>query len=129
MKRVDGYSCLKGSPSSSSSLDNSGSLYSQSSTMRVTRRRMDENLPEISLKSPVVRPYVRSKMPRLRWTPDLHHCFEHAVECLGGEDRATPKMVLQIMDVKGLTISHVKSHLQMYRSMKHEQMIQAGRYT
>ncbi|XP_057960917.1 putative Myb family transcription factor At1g14600 [Malania oleifera] len=79
--------------------------------------------PEMSLKPPTVRPYVRSKTPRLRWTPDLHHCFVHAVERLGGEDRATPKMILQIMDVKGLTISHVKSHLQMYRSMKHEQMI------
>ncbi|CAL1397590.1 unnamed protein product [Linum trigynum] len=72
----------------------------------------------------VVRPYVRSKSPRLRWTPDLHRCFVHAVDRLGGEDRATPKMVLQIMDVKGLTISHVKSHLQMYRSMKHEQAMQ-----
>ncbi|MCD7459183.1 hypothetical protein HAX54_040252 [Datura stramonium] len=72
-----------------------------------------------------VRPYVRSKMPRLRWTHDLHRSFVHAVERLGGEDRATPKMVLQLMDVKGLTISHVKSHLQMYRSMKHEQMMQA----
>ena len=93
MKRVYGYSCLKGSPSSSSSsLDNSGSLYSQSSTMRVTRRRMDENLLEISLKSPVVRPYVISKMPRLRWTPDLHHCFEHAVECLGGEESKPSSM-------------------------------------
>ncbi|XWS19397.1 hypothetical protein CRYUN_Cryun31cG0012200 [Craigia yunnanensis] len=92
--------------------------------MRVTSRRMDENLPEITLQSHVVRPYVRSNVPRLRWTPDLHHCFVHAVERLGGEDRATPKMVLQIMDVKGLTISHVKSHLQMYRSMKHKQMIQ-----
>ncbi|XP_022720846.1 myb family transcription factor PHL12-like [Durio zibethinus] len=113
-KRIDVDRWLKGSP-----------FYSQSSsTMRVTRRRMDENLAEISLKSPVVRPYVRSKMPRLRWTHDLHQCFVHAVEHLGGEDRATPKMVLQIMDVKGLTISHVKSHLQMYRSMKHEQMIQ-----
>ncbi|XVE87761.1 hypothetical protein DITRI_Ditri19aG0013700 [Diplodiscus trichospermus] len=124
MKRADGDCCLKGSPFSSY-LDNSGSFYSQSSTIRVTRRRgMAENLPEISLKSAAVRPYVRSKMPRLRWTPDLHHCFEHAVERLGGEDRATPKMVLQIMNVKGLTISHVKSHLQMYRSMKHELMIQ-----
>ncbi|XP_049357529.1 transcription repressor KAN1-like [Solanum verrucosum] len=69
-----------------------------------------------------IRPYVRSRMPRLRWTHDLHRSFVHAVERLGGVDRATPKMVLQIMDVKGLTISHIKSHLQMYRSMKHEQM-------
>ncbi|CAI9783922.1 unnamed protein product [Fraxinus pennsylvanica] len=71
-----------------------------------------------------VRPYVRSKMPRLRWTKDLHHCFVHAVERLGGEDRATPKMVMELMNVKGLTITHVKSHLQMYRSTKHEQMLQ-----
>lgn len=33
-----------------------------------------------------VRQYVRSKMPRLRWTPDLHLCFVHAVERLGGQD-------------------------------------------
>ncbi|GAB2282458.1 hypothetical protein Dimus_017001 [Dionaea muscipula] len=65
-----------------------------------------------------VRQYIRSKVPRLRWTPDLHHCFIHAIERLGGQDKATPKLVLQLMDVRGLTISHVKSHLQMYRSMK-----------
>lgn len=33
-----------------------------------------------------VRQYVRSKTPRLRWTPDLHHSFVHAVEQLGGRE-------------------------------------------
>ncbi|XP_039016528.1 putative Myb family transcription factor At1g14600 [Hibiscus syriacus] len=126
---VDSWLLKGGSnSSSSSSLEDTGCVYSQlpsAATVRVTRRHnKDDNLSEISLKPLLVRPYVRSKMPRLRWTSDLHQCFVHAVERLGGEDRATPKMVLQIMDVKGLTISHVKSHLQMYRSTKHEQMMQ-----
>lgn len=32
----------------------------------------------------VVRQYIRSKVPRLRWTPELHRCFVYAIETLGG---------------------------------------------
>lgn len=35
---------------------------------------------------PSVRQYNRSKFPRLRWTPDLHMAFVHAVERLGGQE-------------------------------------------
>ncbi|KAL6651210.1 hypothetical protein ACP70R_010135 [Stipagrostis hirtigluma subsp. patula] len=66
-----------------------------------------------------VRRYIRSKVPRLKWTAELHGRFLQAVEFLGGEDKATPKLILKLMGVKGLTISHVKSHLQMYRTPRH----------
>lgn len=41
---------------------------------------------EESDKKTKVRPYVRSKVPRLRWTPDLHLRFVRAVERLGGQE-------------------------------------------
>ncbi|XP_009607761.1 putative Myb family transcription factor At1g14600 [Nicotiana tomentosiformis] len=77
-----------------------------------------EDIGNYENKSSRVRQYVRSKLPRLRWTPDLHLSFVRAIERLGGQERATPKLVLQMMNVRGLSIAHVKSHLQMYRSKK-----------
>lgn len=44
---------------------------------------------KMSSASTGVRQYVRSKMPRLRWTPDLHICFVQAVEKLGGQESKT----------------------------------------
>ncbi|CAH2078755.1 unnamed protein product [Thlaspi arvense] len=59
-----------------------------------------------------------ARAPRMRWTTTLHAHFVHAVQLLGGHERATPKSVLELMDVQDLTLAHVKSHLQMYRTIK-----------
>ncbi|PRQ29172.1 putative transcription factor MYB-HB-like family [Rosa chinensis] len=129
--------------------DNELSTVRNDECRALAQGNINSNAATISNSSRVkVRPYVRSKLPRLRWTPQLHLSFLHALELLGGHESkfadlkdnvtsllhgfsaltlliggytytgATPKLVLQLMNVRGLSISHVKSHLQMYRSKK-----------
>ncbi|XP_039065220.1 myb-related protein 2-like [Hibiscus syriacus] len=51
--------------------------------------------------------------PRLKWTPELHQRFVDAVNQLGEPDKATPKNLMRVIGISGLTLYHLKSHLQL----------------
>lgn len=57
---------------------------------------------------------LTSMKSRVVWTVDLHEKFVTVVTQLG-IDEATPKTILRLMNVPGLTRTNIASHLQKYR--------------
>lgn len=71
----------------------------------------NSTVEESSEKKSSLRPYVRSKMPRLRWMPDLHLRFVHAVERLGGqESKSFMCIIFSYSFNSSIFSSHVKEH-------------------
>ncbi|CAL2230569.1 unnamed protein product [Prunus armeniaca] len=55
--------------------------------------------------------------PGLKWTAELHQRFVEAVNQLGGADKVTLKSLMRVTGIHGLTLYHLKSHLQAFFSL------------
>jgi len=78
--------CSKTSPSNEEGFEESEEENEGESKQNNNGGSSSNSTVEENEKKSTVRPYVRSKLPRLRWTPDLHLRFVHAVQRLGGQE-------------------------------------------
>lgn len=85
MGESSGSQCSKTSPSNIDEDDEGESEANEDQSKQNNNGGSSSN-STVEENEKKIRPYVRSKMPRLRWTPDLHLRFIHAVQRLGGQE-------------------------------------------
>lgn len=81
-----GSECSKASPSNEAGCEEESVANEDESKQNNNGGSSSNSTVEENEKKTQVRPYVRSKLPRLRWTPDLHLRFVNAVQRLGGQE-------------------------------------------
>ena len=89
MEESHGSECSKTSPSNEDGCEESEANYEDESKQNNNNDgggSSSNSTVEENEKKSSVRPDIRSKLPRLRWTPDLHLRFVHAVQRLGGQE-------------------------------------------
>ncbi|XP_047306151.1 myb family transcription factor APL-like [Impatiens glandulifera] len=77
-------------------------LYQKQQQKLMTKKLVKDHGKNLSLKH-----------RRIRWDADLHGKFVKVVNMLGGYNKATANNIQLHMKVEGLTLSHIKSHLQL----------------
>ncbi|URD96316.1 Myb-like DNA-binding domain containing protein [Musa troglodytarum] len=111
-------------------------VFVSSSSMSCKKLQSNQVLmPNGQIQNPIVPTDSSSsgkanRKARLRWTPELHFKFVAAVLELGGATDAKPTAIIQAMErmgVCGLTLNHIKSHLQKYRTAYYQQHKDEGR--
>ncbi|KAI9073290.1 hypothetical protein K1719_044753 [Acacia pycnantha] len=94
-----------------------GSTYSRNQSQG--RRLLLLHPETIALVLPASSASSAPTKPRCAGHPSFMRPLWRLSTRLGGSERATPKDVLKLMKVEGLTICHVKSHLQKYRTARY----------